>query len=411
MTRALPPCRSCSGGPLQPFLDLGSTPLADALVAPEQVGGPESRFPLEVAWCPDCQLVQILEEVPAEKLFVENYLYFSSFSEHLLDHSAGHAKGLIAARGLDEASLVVELASNDGYLLSNFLDAGVPVLGVDPAPRQAAAARAAGIPTLEEFFTLELAHEVRRQHGPADVIIANNVMAHVPDLNGFVAGMAHLLEDDGIITVENPCVSELMARGAFDTIYHEHFCYFSCLSVDALVRRHGLWLNDVEHFPGLHGGTLRWHIGHHDERTERVRDRIFAERVQGLDSFDAYGAFGERVTGIRDRLLEALVALRSEGASIAAYGAAAKGATLLNYVGIGRDLVEFVVDRNTHKQGLHMPGTHQPVLGVEALLERRPDYVLLLAWNFAEEILRQQASYVDKGGRFILPAPDVVVVP
>jgi SAM-dependent methyltransferase len=411
VTRPTPPCRSCGSDGLQPFLDLGSTPLADALVSPDRLDQPEDRFPLEVAYCGVCHLVQILEEVPEEKLFVENYLYFSSFSDHLLDHSAQHAKSLIAGRDLDESSLVVELASNDGYLLRNFVEAGIPVLGIDPAPDQAAAARAAGIPTLEMFFSLDTARQLRAEHGPADVVIANNVMAHVPDLNGFVAGMAHLLADDGVITVENPCVSELVDRGAFDTIYHEHFCYFSCLSVDALVRRHGLFLNDVEYFVDLHGGTLRWHIGHREEVSDAVRGRLEAERRAGLDGFEYYRRFGSQVASIRHGLLDELRALRHSGASIAAYGAAAKGATLLNSVGIGTDLVEFVVDRNTYKQGRHMPGTHQPILGVEALNERRPDYVLLLAWNFAEEILAQQSTYLDAGGRFILPVPEVRILP
>jgi SAM-dependent methyltransferase len=402
------PCRSCGATDLVDFLDLGATPLADALVRPEWLANPdyvEGRYPLAVAFCPHCALVQITEEVPAETLFVENYLYFSSFSDHLLRHSRAHALGLVEARGLGPDSLVVELASNDGYLLKNFVEAGVPVLGIDPAPDQAAAANAAGVPTLAEFFGVELAEKLVAEGKRADVIIANNVMAHVPDLNGFVAGMAVLLADDGLITVENPYVRDLIEHGEFDTIYHEHFCYYSCSSVDALMRRHGLWLNHVEYFPDLHGGTLRWHMGKREDRSETVLAYLAEEQAAGMTKPDYYLGFAERVEGIKRELLALLGALRADGKTVAGYGAAAKGATLVNVVGITTDLVEFVVDRNVHKQGLLMPGTHQPILDPAALLERQPDAVLLLAWNFAAEIARQQAEYLARGGRFIVPVP------
>jgi SAM-dependent methyltransferase len=403
-------CRSCGSPELRQFLDLGITPLADALVRPERVGEPEDRFPLEVAFCPECTLVQILEEVPPEKLFVENYLYFSSFSDHLLDHARRHAESLIEARNLGSDSLVVELASNDGYLLSNFVKQGVPVLGIDPAPDQAAAANAAGVPTLAEFFGAGMARRLRDEGKVADVVIANNVLAHVPDLNGFVEGMAILLSDDGIITVENPYVRELIDRCEFDTIYHEHYCYYSCTSIDRLMRRHGLWLNHVEFFPDLHGGTLRWHIGRHEDRSDEARRFLATEREIGLDHIDYYAAFAERVAGVRLDLRDLLTKLRADGSTIAGYGAAAKGTTLLNYSGIGTDLVDYVVDRNVHKQGTYMPGTNQYVLAPEALLERRPDYVLLLAWNFADEIIAQQHEYLAAGGRFIVPVPTPEVI-
>ncbi|MCB1270167.1 MAG: class I SAM-dependent methyltransferase [Microthrixaceae bacterium] len=398
-------CRSCGEPGLETFLSLGSTPLADALVRPEDADAPEAHFPLDVAFCPNCALVQILEEVPAEQLFVDNYLYFSSFSDELLRHSREHALGLVEGRGLDSGSLVVELASNDGYLLKNFAEQGIPVLGVDPAPDQAEAANAAGIPTLAEFFGPELAERILDEHGPADVIIANNVMAHVPDLNGFVAGMAELVAEDGLITVENPYVRDLITHCEFDTIYHEHFCYYSCTAVDALVRRHGMFLNDVEYFPNLHGGTLRWHIQPFENVSERAASMLEAERRDGLDTFGYYASFGERVEEIRRELLKLLGELRDSGASIAAYGAAAKGSTLLNYMGIGTDLLDYVVDRNVHKQGLLMPGVHVPIKDPSALLEEQPDYVLLLAWNFTEEIISQQSEYLDRGGRFITPIP------
>ncbi|MFZ4584600.1 MAG: class I SAM-dependent methyltransferase [Acidimicrobiia bacterium] len=406
-------CRSCGATNLQPFLDLGSTPLADALVRPEWLDDPQYRegfFPLEVAFCPDCTLVQILEEVPAEKLFVENYLYFSSFSDHLLRHSREHALGLVESRGLDDTSLVVELASNDGYLLKNFVEAGIPVLGIDPAPEPAAAAIEAGVPTLVEFFGTALAEKLVGEGKRANVIIANNVMAHVPDLNGFVEGMATLLADDGVITVENPCVRDLVDHGEFDTIYHEHFCYYSCHSVDALVRRHGMYLNHVDYFPDLHGGTLRWWISKSDHRTPECEAWLADEEDRGLTQFAYYEAFGQRVEQIRDDLLALLRSLKADGKTIAAYGAAAKGSTLVNYCGIDTELVDFVVDRNVHKQGLLMPGVHQPIRGVEALLEDQPDYTLLLAWNFATEIRAQQAEYEAQGGRFIRPVPSPEVL-
>ena len=398
-------CRSCGRPDPQPFLDLGHTPLADALVKPDAVGRPEDRFPLVVAYCPRCHLVQITEEVPQERLFVDNYLYFSSFSDIVTSHGRAHADNLVETRGLGADSLVVELASNDGYLLRRFLDAGVPVLGIDPAPDQAAAAIAQGVPTLTEFFGIAMAQRLRSNGTGADVIIANNVMAHVPDLNGFVAGMAHLLNEDGLITVENPTVQDLIDHGEFDTVYHEHFCYYSCLSVDALVRRHGLFLNDVEYFPELHGGTLRWHIEKRDAPTERLAERLAHERQAGLDDFAYYADFGDRVEGIKADLLALLRDLADQGRTVAGYGAAAKGATLLNSVGIGTDLVAWVVDRNTHKQGLHMPGTNQEIRDPAVLLTDAPDHVLLLAWNHIAEIRVQQEEYLARGGRFIVPVP------
>ena len=403
-------CRSCGSSDLESFLDLGATPLANALVRPGNLADDEARFPLEVAFCPDCTLVQILEEVPEEKLFVDNYPYFSSFSDALLDHSTSHAEWLMTSRDLTGSSLVVEVASNDGYLLRNFVDHGIPVLGIDPAPDQAAAANASGVPTVTEFFGIEMAQRFVAEGKKADVIIANNVLAHVPDLNGFVAGMATLLADGGLITVENPYVRELIDKCEFDTIYHEHFCYYSCTSIDRLMQRHGLWLNDVEFFPDLHGGTLRWHIGHDDERTDRVREYLSAEGDSGMGTIDYYSEFSDRVAGVRLRLRELLAELNSQGAVIAGYGAAAKGSTLLNTAGIGTDLVEFIVDRNVHKQGTFMPGTHQPVLAPQALIDRQPDYVLLLAWNFASEIIDQQQAYLSAGGRFIVPVPEPAVI-
>ena len=396
-------CRGCPSSDFKPFLDLGDTPLADALVT--DPGAPEERFPLEVAFCEECSLVQITEDVDPEKLFVDNYLYFSSFSDHLLRHSRDHALGLIESRGLDGDSFVVEIASNDGYLLKNFVEHGVPVLGMDPAPDQAEKANEIGVPTRAEFFTLESATALRAEKGPADVIIANNVMAHIPDIGDFVAGMAHLLADDGVITVENPSVGELIARCAFDTIYHEHYFYHSCLSVDAQMRRHGLFLNDVEYFADLHGGTNRWWIAKTEAPTERLIATMAEERATGLGDFAYYADFGQRVEQLRADLMTIIHEARAEGKTVAAYGAAAKGATMLNVMGITSDLVPYVVDRNVHKQGRYMPGTHQIIKDPSVLAEDPPDILLLLAWNFATEIMAQQQAYAAAGGRFLVPVP------
>jgi SAM-dependent methyltransferase len=402
-------CRSCGDGRLRVFLSLGDTPLADALLTPDDLVRPEPRYPLDVAFCPDCTLVQILAEVPPQTLFVDNYLYFSSFSDEFLAHSRRHAEALVEQRGLDGATLVAEVGSNDGYLLQNFVERGIPVLGIDPAPGQAAAAEALGVTTVPEFFDAELAQRLVRESGHASVVIANNVMAHTPNLNGFVEGISILLADDGIATVENPYVRELIDHCEFDTIYHEHFSYFSCTSVERLMRRHGLRLVRVERFP-VHGGTLRWWVAKDVAPDETVRRYLDEEAGAGLNEFAYYERFAERVASVRTDLLELVRRFRADGSRIAAYGAAAKGSTLLNVVGLGPDLIDFVVDRNVHKQGLLMPGVHIPIRPPEALLDERPDYVLLLAWNFAEEILAQQDEYRAGGGRFILPVPEPRVI-
>jgi SAM-dependent methyltransferase len=399
-------CRSCGGRRLEVFLALGELPLADALLREQDLGRPDPRYPLDVAFCPDCALVQVVEEVPPQRLFVDNYLYFSSYSDALLEHARAHAERLVAERRLGPESLVVEIGSNDGYLLRHVAAAGVPVLGIDPAPDQADAAEAAGVPTLREFF----GESVARTLPHADVVVANNVMAHTPDLNGFVAGLATLLADGGVATIENPSVEDLVAKCEFDTIYHEHFSYFSTTAVAELMRRHGLSLNRVERFPELHGGTRRWWVSPTAAVEDSVREELAGEAAAGVDRAEHYRRFGERVDRLRGELVALLRRLRTEGARIAAYGAAAKGATLLNACGIGADLVEFVVDRNPHKQGRFMPGTHQPIRAPEALAEERPDYVLLLAWNFEGEILAQQDEYRRAGGRFLVPVPEPHIV-
>jgi hypothetical protein len=403
-------CRSCGAPDPTSFLSLGELPLPDDLIPARRLGEPQERYPLEVAFCPRCSLVQLVGDVPAERMFVENYLYFSSFSDHVLRHSEAHALELIADRELGAGSSVVEIASNDGYLLRNFVEAGVPALGVDPSPEPVAAAWASGIPTLLEFFGREVAERILAENGPADVIIANNVMAHVPDLDDFLGGMTGLLADEGLITVENAYVRDLIDHVEFDTIYHEHVCYYSCTSVDRLVALHGLFLNHVREFPDLHGGTLRWYISKRPGRSRTLRRFLAAEERAGLTDLAYYTNFGARVEEIRAQLSHLLTELRGAGHSIAAYGAAAKGTVLLNYVGIDEGLIDFVVDRNMHKHGRYMPGVRIPIAAPGRLLEDQPDYTLLLAWNFTDEIVEQQREYARRGGRFIRPIPAPAVL-
>jgi SAM-dependent methyltransferase len=398
-------CRSCHAPNPRIFLDLGETPIANALLPMDADRDQTASYRLAVAFCDSCSLVQLAFELPAEAIFDEHYPYYSSFSDALCAHAKSHADSLRLSRELDADSLVVELASNDGYLLRNFVHVGIPVLGIDPSPGPAKAADAIGVPTIVDFFGRELAMDLRAKGYSADVIIANNVMAHVPDLNSFVEGMSILLAEDGLITIENPYVRELIDHVEFDTIYHEHFCYFSCSAVDALMRRHGLFLNDVEFFPNLHGGTLRWHVGKHSEPTDRALKYLADERATGMTEFGYYEKFAETVKASGDSLKAMLTYLRDAGSSVAAYGAAAKGATLLNSIGIGSELVKYIVDKNTYKQNMRMPGAHLPIFDTGKLTTDRPDYLLLLAWNFKDEIIAQQREYQKAGGRFITPLP------
>ncbi len=402
-------CRSCGRTDLRPFLSLGETPIANALVDPDAVG-PDPRYPLEVGFCPGCSLVQLTHELPAEVIFGADYPYHSSVSDTLVAHAAAHVDAVVAERSLGPHSLVVEVGSNDGYLLRRALDHRVRVLGVDPSPGPAAAAEEWGVPTLTTFFGCDVAEDVRARHGPADLVVANNVMAHVPALDDFVAGLATLVADDGVVSVENPDVGSLMANNAFDTVYHEHFCYFSTLAVDALFARHGLRLIDVASFPGIHGGTLRWTASRSGRPSVAVSRRLAEERDRGLGDAAVYEAFGRRVPRIQADLRDLLDGLRARGARIAAYGAAAKGATLLNSSGIDRRTVEYVVDGSPHKQGRAMPGARLPIHEPSVLLTDRPDHVLLLAWNLQEEILRGQVEYRRRGGRFIVPVPTPAIV-
>jgi SAM-dependent methyltransferase len=402
-------CRSCGHDDLARVLDLGRLPLANALLSTEQLNEPEDRFSLELFFCPECALVQIGETVSPERLF-RNYAYASSFSDTMVEHARTLVGTLTRSRGLRPTSLIIEVASNDGYLLQFYKEQGIPVLGIEPAANIAALATAKGIPTLNEFFDVELAHRLAAQGRRADVIHAHNVLAHVPDPNRFIAGVAALLERSGVAIIEAPYVRDLIDKLEFDTIYHEHFSYFSVSAVAGLCARHGLVIADVDHVP-IHGGSLRLFIAHAGAPpSPRVVNILSAEKSAGLLTFDYYRDFGRQVAALKEELLALLWRLKGEKRSIAAYGASAKGSTLMNALGIDGRLIEFVVDRSSLKQGRFTPGNRLPILPPEALLERRPDYTLLLTWNFAAEIMTQQREFRRLGGKFIVPVPQVKVV-
>ncbi|UCF17551.1 MAG: methyltransferase domain-containing protein, partial [Phycisphaerales bacterium] len=310
---------------------------------------------------------------------------------------------------LDASSLVVELASNDGYLLRYYVENGIPCLGIDPAQGQAAAAEKVGVPTLCTFFTQDLALQLANQGRKADVIHANNVLAHVADTNGFVEGIRILLKDEGVAVIEVPYVKDLIDHCEFDTIYHEHLCYFSVTALDYLFRRNGLYLNDIERL-SIHGGSLRLFVAHREKVQESVQTLLTQEQQLGVDKFEYYQDFGDKIQSIRKQMRKLLHSLKAEGKTIAAYGAAAKGSIMLDFIGTGPDVIDYVVDRNIHKQGKYMPGLHIPVCDPSRLAEELPDYVVILPWNFKDEILFQQADFRDRGGKFVIPIPKPVIV-
>jgi SAM-dependent methyltransferase len=374
--------------------------------------GPEPRYPLDLVFCPACALVQITETVPPEQLF-SDYLYFSSFSDTMLAHAKDLAQRFTAAGHLGSSSLAMEVASNDGYLLQYYKAAGIPVLGVEPAQNVArVAVDQRGIPTLSEFFDLALAKKLGAEGKRADVLHANNVLAHVADLNGFVAGIQEMLKPEGVAAIEFPYLGDMIDRCEFDTIYHEHLCYFSLTALKHLFERHQLRIVDVERIP-IHGGSLLLQATHSEaarRAAPSVASLLDEECSRGMGSIDFYRGFARRVSKLKEELVTLLRRLKSSGKRIAAYGAAAKGSTLLNVFGIGADVLDFVADRSTYKQGRYMPGVRIPIVAPERLQEAMPDYTLLLTWNFADEIFRQQAEYRRLGGQFIVPLPEVRVV-
>ena len=401
-------CHGCGQEGVLPILSLGSMPLANAYLRPEDAARPEPRYPLDLVRCPACALVQITEVVPPEILF-RDYLYLSSYSTTMLAHAEALVRRLIVERELDGQSLAVEVASNDGYLLQHYVRAGVPVLGIEPARNVAEiAVRERGVRTLPEFFGADLARELRARGEAADVLHANNVLAHVADLNGFVEGFRVLLKDDGVIVSESPYLERFLAKVEFDTIYHEHLYYYSLTALSRLFRRHGLVIEDCEHLP-IHGGSLRVFVRHQAVAVEgpRVRALLEEEASWGVDTAAPYARFAGQVEVIKADLGRVVRDLRARGERVAAYGAAAKGTVLLNATGLGPEDLAFVCDKNPLKQGRLMPGVHIPIVPPSRLLEEQPGHCLMLVWNVADEVRREQAEYLRRGGRFILPIPNV----
>jgi SAM-dependent methyltransferase len=397
-------CLSCGANSLTTVLSLGRTPLANALRDEADLDRPEATYPLDLGFCQRCSLLQLLESVPPEELFRE-YCYFSSYSDTMLRHAADLAGRMIRDRRLTSDSLIIEAASNDGYLLRNYRAAGVPVLGIEPARNVARRAREEyGIPTREEFFTADYARRLAAEGLRADVFHAHNVLAHVPDLNGFVAGVREVLKPDGVAVVEVPYVKDMLDGCEFDTIYHEHLSYFSLTALEGCFRRHGLTITDVEQV-SIHGGSLRLHTSPGGAPGRRVAALLAEEEGWGVRTEAPYRAFAHRVDEIKAELCDLLGRLKAGGKRIAAYGASAKGSTLLNACGIGRETLDFVADRSPVKQGRYTPGTRLRVCPPRQLLDAMPDYTLLLTWNFADEVLRQQEEYRRRGGKFVVPVP------
>jgi SAM-dependent methyltransferase len=407
----MPSCRFCSAPLSHTFVDLGMSPLCESYVPLERLGAMEPFYPLHVRVCEGCLLVQLEELVAPEEIFSE-YAYFSSYSDSWVAHARAYVESVVERFGLGPHSQVVELASNDGYLLQHLVERGIPALGVEPAQNVAHAARERGIETVVEFFGEEVASQLAADGRQADLLIANNVFAHVPDLNDFTAGMRRLLAPAGVITLEFPHLARLIEENQFDTIYHEHYSYFSFLTAQKVLRAHDLEVFDVEQL-ATHGGSLRVYAqrrGAHHPLSARVADLAERERELELDRLEGYDGFAPRVAETKWKLLEFLIDCRRNGRRVVGYGAPGKGNTLLNYCSIRADLLEFTVDRNPYKQGQFLPGTRIPIHHPEALEQARPDFVLILPWNLTDEIVGQLSHVRDWGGSFVVPIPEVKVI-
>ena len=407
-----PGCRFCAAELSETFVDLGMSPLCESYVPAERLGDMEPFYPLHARICERCLLVQLEEFVAPEEIFSE-YAYFSSYSDSWVAHARAYVEMAVDRFALSPESLVVEVASNDGYLLQHVVERGIPALGVEPAANVAEAARARGVETVVEFFGRELAARLIAEGRRADLLAANNVMAHVPDLNDFVGGIEPLLAPTGVATIEVPHLARLVEDNQFDTIYHEHFSYFTLLTARRVLSAHGLEVFDVDELP-THGGSLRLYAqrkstGEHpiNENVEALAER---ERAQGFDTLDGHRGFSARVEETKWNLLEFLISCRREGRRVAGYGAPGKGNTLLNYCGIRTDLLDFTVDRNPYKQGQFLPGTHIPIHHPEALEQARPDFILILPWNLREEIVAQLSYTQEWGARCVVPIPEVEIL-
>ena len=407
-----PPCRLCDAPLRHTFVDLGMSPLCESILPHDQLNAMEPFYPLHVLVCERCYLVQLLEYVTPENIFSE-YAYFSSFSDSWLQHVRDYVHMVTDRLKLGPNSLVVELASNDGYLLQYFVEKSIPVLGIDPAANVAKVAIDKGIPTLVRFFGESVARELAAEGKQADLLLGNNVLAHVPALNDFVGGMKILLKPDGVITMEFPHLLQLIEENQFDTIYHEHFTYFSFLTAERTFARHGLTIFDVEELP-THGGSLRVYARHAQDNSKPISTTVTTLRAKeealGFDRLETYASFGEQVKETKRQLLDFLISAKRSGKSVAGYGAPGKGNTLLNYCGIRTDFLEYTVDRNPYKHGKLLPGTHIPIFSPERLRETRPDYILILPWNLKKEIVAQLAYAKEWGGHLVVPIPQTQVV-
>lgn len=402
-------CLGCGSQLPEAFLDLGEMPLANSYIEPENIDKEETSYKLAVAYCPLCHLVQITHKVAPQDMF-SDYLYFSSFSGAFLKHAEAMAESLAKRFSLGPSSLVMEVGSNDGYLLNFFQKKGIPVLGIEPAGNIARVANEKGIPTMDVFFGPDSVNEILREKGQADIIIGNNVLAHVPLINDFMLSVNQCLKPHGSAVFEFPYLKDLLEHTEFDTIYHEHVFYYSLSAIRIVAERAGLSLYDVSR-QDIHGGSIRVFLQkqNHHHIASSVEQLLTEEVNYGITSRKPYDDFADRVEKLKVKLMQLLRELKESGKSIAAYGAAAKGSTLLNYTGVDTILIDFVVDRSTYKQGKFMPGVHLPVYSPSHLLEAMPDYTLLLAWNFADEIQQQQSEYCKRGGRFIIPVPQLRV--
>jgi 2-polyprenyl-3-methyl-5-hydroxy-6-metoxy-1,4-benzoquinol methylase len=408
-------CRFCGNLLQHSFADLGMSPIANDYLAPEQLNRAEKFYPLHTYVCDKCLLVQLEEFESPDHIFGDgDYAYFSSYSDSWLRHAKAYTDLMVERFRFNPNHQVIEIASNDGYLLQYFHQRGIPVLGVEPAANTAKVAAEKGIPSWVKFFGVETAKELVVEGKKADLLLGNNVLAHVPDVNDFVAGMKIVLQPNGILTMEFPHLLQLMQQNQFDTIYHEHFSYFSFLTVEKIFAAHGLTLFDVEELP-THGGSLRIYGKHNDAVEPAISERVTQLKIKeiqaGLQELETYLKFGEQVKDTKRKLLSFLIDAKAQGKAIAAYGAPAKGNTLLNYCGVGTDFIDYTVDRSPYKQGLFLPGTHIPILHPEQIRETKPDYLLILPWNLKEEIMAQMAYIAEWGGKFVVPIPEVQVYP